>query len=82
MRCRTNWPCRIYRLEEWRNRALAGIDAGLKEREGNPLARQLDETNRRIDERVMEVEMLRKEREVRRHLAVVEMSQTTLFPAK
>ena len=27
----------IYRLEEWRERALAGIDAGLKERENDPL---------------------------------------------
>src|SRR6202166_1435533 len=27
----------IYRLEEWRERALAGIDAGLKERENYPL---------------------------------------------
>jgi hypothetical protein len=27
----------IYRLEEWRDRALAGMDAGLKERENDPL---------------------------------------------
>src|ERR1700676_5125721 len=26
----------IYRLEEWRDRALAGMDAGLKERENDP----------------------------------------------
>jgi len=58
----------IYRLEEWRDRALAGIDAGLKERENDPVEKQLDEANRRIGELVMEVEILRKEREVRRPL--------------
>lgn len=58
----------IYKLEQWRDRALAGIDAGLKERENDPLARQLDEANRRIGELVMEVEILRKERQARRPL--------------
>ena len=38
----------IYELEQWRDRALAGIDAGLKERENDPVAKQLDEANRRI----------------------------------
>ena len=32
----------IYRLERWRDRALAGMDTGLKEREGDPVAEQLD----------------------------------------
>jgi hypothetical protein len=59
----------IYKLERWRERALAGIDAGLKERVNDPLERQLDEANRRIGELVMEVEILRKEREVRRPLS-------------
>ena len=58
----------IYRLEEWRDRALAGIDAGLKERENDPVERQLDDANRRIGELVMEVEILRKERQVKRPL--------------
>jgi hypothetical protein len=52
----------IYKLEQWRDRALAGIDAGLKERENDPVARQLDDANRRIGELVMEVEILQKER--------------------
>ena len=26
----------IYRLEKWRNKALSGIDSGLREREGDP----------------------------------------------
>ena len=31
----------IYRLEEWKNKALAGIDASLREREGDPLERDI-----------------------------------------
>lgn len=58
----------IFRLEEWRDRALAGIDAGLKERENDPVERQLDDANRRIGELVMEVEILRKERQAKRPL--------------
>lgn len=58
----------IVRLEQWRERALIGIDAGLKEREHDPLEQQLAEANRRIGELVMEVEILRKEREARRPL--------------
>ncbi len=42
----------IYQLERWRDRALAGINAGLKERENDPVERQLDDANRRIGERV------------------------------
>jgi hypothetical protein len=56
----------IYKLEQWRDRALAGIDAGLKERENDPVERQLDEANRRIGELVMEVEILQKERRAKR----------------
>ncbi len=63
------WAVPIVRLEEWRDRALAGMDVGLEERENDPLEKQLDEANRRIGELVMEVEILRKEREVRRPLA-------------
>jgi hypothetical protein len=59
----------IYKLERWRDRALAGIDAGLKERENDPVEKQLDEANRRIGELVMEVEILQKERRARRPLA-------------
>jgi transposase len=43
----------IYRLEEWRGHALAGIDAGLKERENDPLEAKLDEATRRVGELVM-----------------------------
>lgn len=58
----------IYKLEQWRDRALAGIDAGLKERENDPVAAQLDDANRRIGELVMEIEILRKERQAKRPL--------------
>jgi hypothetical protein len=58
----------IYKLEKWRDRALAGIDAGLKERENDPVVAQLDDANRRIGELVMEIEILRKERQARRPL--------------
>ena len=58
----------IYKLEQWRDRVLAGIDAGLKERENDPVERQLDEANRRIGELVMEVEILQKERRAKRPL--------------
>jgi hypothetical protein len=58
----------IFRLEEWRDRALAGIDVGLKERENDPVEQQLNDANRRIGELVMEVEILRKERQAKRPL--------------
>ena len=35
----------IYRLEEWRERALAGLEGGLKNRQGDPLAEALDAAN-------------------------------------
>lgn len=40
----------IYKLECWRDRALVGIDAGLNERENDPVDKQLDDANRRIGE--------------------------------
>ena len=58
----------IYKLEQWRDRALAAIDAGLKERENDPVSAQLDDANRRIGELVMEIEILRKERQAKRPL--------------
>ena len=58
----------IYKLEQWRDRVLAGIDAGLKERENDPVASQLNDANRRIGELVMEVEILQEERRAKRPL--------------
>jgi transposase len=58
----------IYKLERWRDRALDGIDSGLKERESDPLTKELDAAKRRIGELVMEVEILQKERRAKRPL--------------
>jgi hypothetical protein len=44
------------------------MDAGLKERENDPVASQLDDAKRRIGELVMEVEILQKERRAKRPL--------------
>ncbi len=49
----------IYRLEEWRERALAGLELGLKDRQGEPLAGALDAAKRHIGELSMENELLR-----------------------
>jgi hypothetical protein len=51
----------IYRLEEWHNRALQGIEEALKSREGehHSLAAELDAAMRRIGEISMENELLR-----------------------
>ncbi len=56
----------IFRLEQWRDRALARIEGGLKERENDPVSAQLDDANRRSAHSVMEVESLRKERQAKR----------------
>lgn len=49
----------IYRLEEWRDKALSGLDAGLKDRQDDPLSRELDAAKRHIGELSMEIELLR-----------------------
>jgi len=49
----------IFRLEEWRQKALQGIETALKAREGDPLAAELDAAMRRIGEITMENELLR-----------------------
>ncbi len=49
----------IYRLEEWRERALAGLELGLKARQGEPLAEALDAAKRHIGELSMEFVLLR-----------------------
>ncbi|WP_208461044.1 hypothetical protein [Paraburkholderia mimosarum] len=53
----------IARLESWREMALAGMDAGLKERHSDPLEARLNEAMRRVGELTMENEILHKERE-------------------
>ena len=48
-----------YRLEAWKTRALAGLELGLKEQAGEPLAAELDAAKRHIGELSMEIELLR-----------------------
>ena len=52
----------IYRLEAWRERAMAGLELGLKDRHGEPVAEMLDAAKRHIGELSMEIELLREER--------------------
>ena len=49
----------VYRLERWKSRALAGLELGLKEQAGEPLAAELDAAKRHIGELSMENELLR-----------------------
>jgi transposase len=58
----------IYRLEEWREKALVGIDAAMKDRAGDPLEAELDAAKRHIGTLSMENELLRRERDLRRPL--------------
>ena len=48
----------IYRLEEWRDRALSGMETGLKSRRGDPVQVELDTAMKRIGELAMENELL------------------------
>ena len=49
----------IYRLQEWHQKALRGIESALKARESDPLLAELDAAMRRIGEITMENELLR-----------------------
>jgi len=48
-----------YRLEEWRTRALTGLEGALRERESGRGQVELDSAMKRIGELSMEVELLR-----------------------
>jgi transposase len=49
----------IFQLEEWRDRAIAGMESALKSRQEDPTERKLAEAQRRIGEITMENELLR-----------------------
>ena len=49
----------FYRLEAWKERALAGLELGLKDQAGEPAGAALDTAKRHIGELSMEVELLR-----------------------
>ena len=44
----------IFRLEQWREKAIAGIDASLKERKSDPVKAELDTAMKRIGELAMQ----------------------------
>ena len=54
----------IAELEQWRELALAGMEAGLKARTSDPLQARLNGAVRRVGELSMENEILRREREL------------------
>ncbi len=59
----------IYRLEEWKKKALEGMETALKSREGDPLDEELKAAKQHIGELSMEVELLRKQVDIHRPLA-------------
>jgi len=48
----------LYRLEKWRDAALAGMEEALKTRNGDPLQGELDNAMKRLGELTMENELL------------------------
>lgn len=58
----------IYRLEEWRDKAVASMERGLTRREGDPLQEELDRAMKKIGELSMENELLRKRCEAKESL--------------
>ena len=56
----------VYKLERWRNCALSGLDAALRECENESMEASLEEAYRRINELSTEVELLRKRRRSKR----------------
>ena len=48
----------LYRLEKWRDAALAGMEEALKARNGDPLQAELDKAMKRLGELTMENELL------------------------
>lgn len=48
-----------HRLERWHRKALGGIEASLREREGDPVKTELDAALKRVGELTMENELLR-----------------------
>jgi len=49
----------IYQLEEWRDKAICGMESALRSRKDDPSERKLAEAQRRIGEITMENELLR-----------------------
>lgn len=56
----------VYRLEQWREKALLGMDEALKDHTGDPRQAELDKAMRHIGELSMECEVLRRQCELQR----------------
>ncbi|MEX3612444.1 MAG: hypothetical protein VB124_06005 [Burkholderia sp.] len=67
----------IAELEQWGELALAGIEAGLKSRQIDPLEVKLKEAVHRGGELTMEVEILRMERERQERRPLIIRSSST-----
>jgi transposase-like protein len=48
----------VHLLDDWRTKAIHGMESGLKMRSGDPLQDELDHAKKRIGELVMENELL------------------------
>ena len=64
----------IFRLEQWREKAIGGIDASLKERKGDPVQAELDSAMKRIGELTMQVELLEAKTETLRPFGAAEVA--------
>ncbi|MEX3582360.1 MAG: hypothetical protein VB137_06540 [Burkholderia sp.] len=67
----------IAEIEQWREFALAGIEAGLKSRQTDPLQVKLKEAVHCVGELTMEVEMLGMERERQERRPLIVRSSST-----
>ena len=54
----------VYRLEEWRDKALFGMEAGLKERDCDPLRLELDRAKKTIGDLTLKIELFEAEKEI------------------
>ena len=48
----------LYLLEQWKDKGLAGMDAGLKQRKTDPVKKEWDAAMKRVGEHIMENELL------------------------
>ena len=64
----------IFRLEQWREKAIGGIDASLKQRKGDPVQAELDSAMKRIGELTMQVELLEAKTETLRPFGAAEVA--------
>jgi transposase len=49
----------VYVLEEWRDKALFGLESGLRQRKADPLQKELDAAMKQIGELTMDNELLK-----------------------